>query len=358
MNKYSIALIGVVGIGLILLMGGPAWAGDYHRGATLICSDCHVMHFSQTHGYNANGGGLFTPLGPGTDGYAYLLRNEVNELCLTCHDGQAFAPDVLEANTGTGVRQAGALNRGGVTPYYNATGHTLDTMDTAPGGTWTPGIHGLTCVDCHAPHARGGPTVNNAYRNLSPTAGGLATFDPPSYAIGTNDTTKDVYETAAGASDVANVNFNEPDQTKSAYGNWCNSCHSSFHGGPGSANTGGIGTPAEEFDRHPTAGVDIGALGGGHSSRSVFAIGARSGTGPGPKINWVKVMTATGNWTPDMPSEVTDHTPSCMSCHKAHGNRNAFGLVQMNPLSGAVTEEGTAGGTYKNLCAQCHTQAL
>lgn len=357
MKRDSLALLGLVVLGLIVFTAGPALAGHYHKGATLQCGECHVMHFSQQHGYNADGGGLFTPLGTTGGPYHYLLRNEINDLCLTCHNGQTFAPDVLEVNTGTMVRQAGALNRAGTAPYYTSTGHTLDTTDTAPGGTWAPdATHGLTCVDCHGPHGRGGPTVANPYRNLNPAAGGLSTFDPPSYAYVTNDLTKDVFERAVTHFSVDDVDFNEPDQTKSAFGNWCNSCHNSFHGGPGSTNTGG--PLGEEFERHPTAGVDIGGVGGGHSSAAVFATATRTGPGPGPKINWVKVMTATENWKPDTTAEVTDHTPSCMSCHKGHGNQNAFGLIQMNPLSGAVTEEGTAGGTYKHLCAQCHTQAI
>jgi hypothetical protein len=31
---------------------GSALAGDYHNGATLICSDCHNMHSSLSHSYN------------------------------------------------------------------------------------------------------------------------------------------------------------------------------------------------------------------------------------------------------------------------------------------------------------------
>src|SRR5574341_454284 len=88
----------------VLGMVAAAAAGDYHYGTTLICSDCHVMHFSQTHGYNNDGGGTFTPLGSTPE--HHLLRDEVNKLCLNCHDGQAFAPDVYATNTGTHNRQA------------------------------------------------------------------------------------------------------------------------------------------------------------------------------------------------------------------------------------------------------------
>jgi hypothetical protein len=351
------ALIAVTVFAVWLGSPGPAVAGDYHRGATLICSDCHVMHFSQSHGYNPNGTGIFASMGS-SGPYEFLLRNSVNDLCLTCHDGQTFAPDVLESNTNVNVRLGGALNRTGTAPYYMATGHTLDSTDTAPGGAWAPNpLHGLTCVDCHHQHARGSTAVPNPYRNLNPSVGGVS-LDPPSYSVTTNVPTTDIFERAAASYDVADVDYNEPDQTKSAMGNWCGGCHASFHGGPGSANVGGIGSPASEFVRHPTAGVNIGALTGGHSSKAVFATGTRNGTGPGPKINWVKVMTATGNWKPNVPADVIDHTPTCISCHKAHGNQNSFGLIYMDPLTGIESEEGTPGGTFRDLCAQCHTQAL
>jgi len=353
MRRTGLLFVGILALAIVAFASGPVIAGDYHQGATLICSDCHTMHSSQQHGYNANGTGIFTPIG-GTGPYHYLLRNHINDLCLSCHDGQTFAPDVLEANTGTTVRQAGALNRDGTAPYYNSTGHTLDSTDTPPGGTWTPDpVDGLLCTDCHYPH--GGRSGQNPYRNLSQSPGNGGGITAPTYAVATNDTTKDVFERNAPASyDIADIDFNEPDQTKSAYATYCKGCHTDFHGAIGGAELGGTGTPPEEFVRHPTAGVDIGALGGGHSSKSMFAYGSR--TNATTKLNWVKVMTATENWEPNVDTDVTDHTPSCFTCHKGHGNQNAFGLVYMNALSGAKTEEGTSGGTYRNLCNQCHAQ--
>src|SRR4030067_2078309 len=106
----------------ILGLFAAAVAGGYHFGTTLICSDCHVMHHSQAHGYNADGGGIYTPMG--TVPEPYLLRDEVNKLCLNCHDGQAFAPDVYGNNTLANTRQAGALNKTtDAGPFYPAGGH-------------------------------------------------------------------------------------------------------------------------------------------------------------------------------------------------------------------------------------------
>ena len=145
--KKTLALAGVLVIAAI-----PAYAGDYHKGVNLVCSDCHVMHYSQQHGYNANGGGVTTPLANGP--HEFLLRNDINDLCLSCHDGQSFAPDVLGAHGNGYVRQAGALNEvGGAAPYYEADGHTLGSTDVAPGSNppWND-AEGLQCTDCHAPH--------------------------------------------------------------------------------------------------------------------------------------------------------------------------------------------------------------
>jgi hypothetical protein len=43
-----------------------------------------------------------------------------------------------------------------------------------------------------------------------------------------------------------------------------------------------------------------------------------------------------------------------MSCHKSHGNQNAFGLIFMSG-TGTITDNGD-GGAYRDLCRQCHRQ--
>ena len=90
-------LVIVAALGALCVFATAAVAGDYHNGTTLICSDCHVMHGSQSHALTS--GGFFVPIGANGP-YADLLRNDVNDLCLTCHDNSSFAPDVFGANGG------------------------------------------------------------------------------------------------------------------------------------------------------------------------------------------------------------------------------------------------------------------
>lgn len=336
-------LVSLLGIVALLACGSMiATAGDFHTGATLVCSDCHVMHYSQSHGYNADGTGLYTPLGTAGP-YEYLLRNDINLLCLSCHDGQSFAPDVLGPNANSYVRQAGALNRSGT--GLPATGHTLDATDEAPGSNpaWSEAA-GLHCTNCHQPH--GYNPGGSAYRNLLSNPGNYASGTSfVSYATGTNALTEDVYQVAAGPMAThyaySNVFFNEPDPTKSEYATFCKGCHTDFHGDKGGAEVGGA--TGVDWLRHPAANANIGGAPPftGHSSLAQFA----------GKTNRVQVMSASGVWNPP----AADNTASCMSCHKGHGNQNAFGLIYMSG-TGTVTEEGDGGATVKTLCKQCHVQ--
>lgn len=336
MKKTFLFAAGLI-VGLVA-MASVSIAGDFHTGVSLICADCHVMHYSQSHGYNANGTGNFTSLGAAGP-YEFLLRNDINDLCLSCHDNQSFAPDVFEAHSAGYVRQAGALNEvGGDGLYPPATGHTLGSTQTAPGSSpaWSNPA-GLECADCHNPH---GSTT--AYRNLR-----LSTL---TYASVTNDLTKWVFEDANSGVSASHygrgaITFNEPDATKSRYAEFCKMCHTNFHGDVGGTEIGGTGTPPVDFVRHPASTANIGAAGGGHTDLTRFA----------GKTNQVQVMSPTGVRAGSYTTANTDLTASCMSCHKGHGNQNAFGLVFMLG-TGTITEQGDAGVDMRNTCRQCHRQ--
>lgn len=344
MRYITIAAMTVL---LFFATGGPSQAGDFHTGTGLVCSDCHTMHYSQSHGYDPDGGGRFNELSPGGP-YDHLLRSDsVSGLCLGCHDGSTFVPDVLGVNSTSGrnkIRQAGALNEvGGSSPYFETTGHTLGSTDTAPGSNppLDLGSHGLECVSCHAAH--GGNRIGvSSYRNL----GGFGTIAGSAFAIsyndetpGTPDPTKDVFLKAARSYDISQVWFNEPDPTMSKMADFCKSCHTDFHGAKGSTEMGGA--TGDHWLRHPQADADIGDLGGGHSSLDDF----------NDHTNNVKVL----GWDGTKPAPATV-TPTCISCHKGHGNQNAFGLIFMSG-TGTVNEEGDTNGTgVRDLCKQCHVQ--
>ena len=335
----------------VLALGGlasAAMAGDYHVGTNLVCTDCHVAHYSQTHTYGD--GRIEVPLGTGGP-FEDLLRNDPNDLCLTCHNNNSAAPDVFGDNTGIQsgqVRRAGALNAApghlaNDAGYLGTNGHTLWSTDVAPGGTYT-NADGLECVNCHSQHGSA-----TQYRNLLNR--GTQTGKNLTYAKTANDLTKDIFEHTPLSYTDADVDYNEPTTTASAYGAWCASCHTNFHGAGGAPNMGGqsggvTSTNTNPWVRHPTADVNIGESGA--SATFISSL-----TQFNSHTNRVKVMDSQGLWNGTTADNTV--TPSCMSCHKAHGNRNPFGLIFMTGSGATVTEDGD-GGQYRDLCRQCHTE--
>ena len=353
-----------------VLLAAPAVAGDYHNESTLRCAQCHIMHFSESpgHGGSWNYTAAFGSAGP----YEYLLRSDVNSLCLSCHDGDGIAPDVYgSVNNGGGstdVRLGGFLNEVGDGNEVN--GHTLGSVLTAPGGLFA-NPDGLNCTDCHNQHGYAGydptgTTDGNNYRNLQ--GGGAFGFVQYNFdQIGTFDPTKDVFERSAAAYDEGDVDWGEPDTAQSAIATWCAACHGDFHGdvgtGPlaagapgvgGEVSTSGLGGWAH-FQRHPSSAVNIGNLGGGHSSIDLYNGTEHSNAGL-TKSSFVKIMSGTGvNWGANAIAD--DATPTCISCHKAHGNGNPYGLIFRQGM-GTATENGdTNGNSLEDLCGQCHVQA-
>jgi hypothetical protein len=335
---------------MVLALSAPTGqAGDHHTSQDLVCSECHIMHFSQSHGYEPSGGGGFTPLG-GLGPNRALLRRRVNDLCLACHDGTGLATDVVGAlNTGSQsgiVRQAGYLNRLGVEGQAS-TGHTLDSLDEAPWSQplWRPedengGGNGLTCTNCHDAHgvAGSGHPTGSQYRNLRSDPGN-ASLAPVTYnhaGPGTNDLSRDVFVRDLLDYDESAVDFNEPDNQDSAMAAWCTGCHTWGHGYSGGANPGG--GASQILGKHPVARKDF-------SSKKYDQFLAHT--------NRVKVMSELGLWEPPGP----DITPTCVSCHKAHGNGRPYGLIYRSG-TGVLTENGDSNGTsVDDLCMQCHEQS-
>jgi len=385
----------LVVLAILALAAFPVLAGEWHTGQNNLCADCHTMHNSMAHTWSGTGtvsvgtpaadGNWVAAAGPAGN---YLLKAaDPNALCLACHDNQTFAPDVLgsakTANDATN-RSAGYLNEVGDAIEHG--GHTLGWIGTAPGGAFaTDPVLGLECISCHTQHGRAG-----YYRNLGPRTGPA---DVPRYAIaGRNpvDVTTagfpqdlaaaaayatsavDIYIDAPGyvantnnfaaAYETANIKYLHRNALisgiENASGTQCGFCHGNFHGAADSANIGGevAGTAFDKFNRHPVGGVRLGAVGGGHSATPAARYAAAA------SLSRVKVYA-------DDQTTFADATPGCISCHKAHGNGQPFGLVFANRTAATMTEEGTAGtftdGTptgaetaiaQRGLCGQCHVQ--
>jgi hypothetical protein len=162
LHKTTAPSIPGFGTGLMVVPSIPA---SHHTGATLICSDCHVMHASMQHNYSGGAGeeGPVASFPWSTTPTPYLLKRSSSlELCLACHDGRTGIPDVVgeDANGGT-ERAAG---RFGGPEATNHSGHNLgaDPGDLCVrchfGGV--PPEARVTCTDCHNPHG------NPSYRNL------------------------------------------------------------------------------------------------------------------------------------------------------------------------------------------------
>jgi hypothetical protein len=326
-------------------------AGEYHQGATLICSDCHTMHASLQHSYGGGSTGFPVSWEPSE----FLLKGGFNETCLSCHNDTSGIPDVYGADSGAmvGDRAAGGLNdvAGAFEGYDSYMGHTLGSTDAAPGdtGSFVPeASHGLVCIDCHLQHGRAtgtdvaGNAVSSPFRNFT-VRGGVNV----SYALGTNVAQRDIFIPSNDYS-TANVQLNEPVATNSGIAQWCQGCHVNFHGDVGDPDSiGGSGTPPSDFIRHPAATANIGAVGGGHSALSTFTA----------HLYRVRVMSSTGNWGTQgvaWTGAPTDLTPTCVSCHKGHGNQRPFGLIYA--LGNSALGENGDGTQAKELCKQCHRQ--
>jgi hypothetical protein len=360
-----------------------AHAGDWHTAEQLRCSECHTMHHSRQHdfSYPVAGRTGFTGSDAVGDGHdALLYEADVNALCLACHDGSTTTADVLGDSSRVAFanrRAAGALQIGaGVDGRTPDTGHTLGAPVTPPGfdkvlpagETWAE--LGLRCSDCHAVHG-----VPGGYRNVGNPHGrweGLvaAASIQPLYTInpalnvepsvlqppGTGvDPSTDVTERAARDYQASHVRF--------GYGGgayrmnaFCGVCHGNFHADPGTNPAPG------PFKRHPTFHAFV--------SNSRLTRDPTTGTAAwNDAARLVKPVYRSASSGFTAPTAGT-FTPGCLSCHKAHGNRNAFGLL--SPTSGATSdtidaneEDGDADETaavaggplgVRNLCVNCHVQ--
>lgn len=358
MKKLFVALA-------VLSWASFAQAGRYHRNDNLTCNQCHTMHASQQHGFSGpTGAGTFTSANKDL-----LSKATVSATCGACHDGAVDKErDVIGASANAvhqGTRSAGALNAvagSGVeassTDYADWMGHTLGSTAVPPGfpgsaADWQAG-GGFDCADCHAVHGNVNFRNVGSDRPRAAAVGGASvtvsvnhgTFNPAyDVNVAVDSSTKKAIDVSYGVGGVAG--YKGVDTTKNGMNQFCGTCHGNFHG---TANT----TSSGYLVRHPTSGVayDATKLGGliGDAQTSLVR----------------PVYTDSGKSAFEV---------GCLTCHKAHGNKRAFGLVIPAVVEG-TTYDNTATGslrhvatvtnyedgdaastTLRNLCATCHSQS-
>lgn len=300
-------------VGLAILGGSFGTAGDYHVGPSLICSDCHVMHFSETHTYGGvTGQQEFPTLTTGPNPYLLRRPQDSSQICLACHDERTDAPDVLGVNsTGIFLRGAGQLNSSKDPPEIQGSGHTIGSMAPAPGaGTqWNGnGSMGLLCSHCHATHG------NSYYRNLV-TNPGNSTGIMITYVTGnTYDGVSAVQQlTKSPITEQYKVENIRYLQTANGLSVWCGGCHdytTSFH--------------------HPY-----------DQSIPISDPGFRWDTDHASRLRVVSV-------TQTIPG--ADNKVFCLTCHKAHGSAHSKGEL-WDDMTTTALEDGTS---MNDTCVQCH----
>jgi hypothetical protein len=318
--------------------------GDFHASSTLACSDCHVMHYSESRSL-AGTTPSTVPLGSGGP-FPRLLRQDASQLCLACHDGRTDTPDILGANTNAYVRAAGALNRAGDTgEYAQGNGHSVGSTDAPPGGTWAGNqAGGLQCKHCHDIHG------NQYYRNLTPnpgtTTGKFVTYITGSTYSGTAAVQQIANTPMATQYAVSNIVYRQAQVSSTDFGlsEWCSGCHGNYHGIGGSTNMAGSpsgdtnsGTP---WLRHPTRDVTMArGVTNKHVDGSHWFSALASRV---PVVSPSGIVPGT--------SGTSDNQVFCGSCHKAHGSNHRAGLIYDDETT-ATPEDGTA---LMQTCQQCH----
>lgn len=343
MKRYWLPAIAVFAVSYFAIAVNVK-SGGYHAASTLVCSDCHTMHYSEE-------SVVPPPRGASGPNDKLLLRPGVNDLCLTCHDADGggaapnLAPDVMTGTSGSQAvnRAAGSFQAasGGTTPNAHDLGVAAKT---APGSNpvYTTPADGLLCTDCHNAHG------NTNFRNLEPTPANRAVTAVNVQAGGV-DLTETAVTPTSTQYNMTNIIYRSDKMTR-----WCATCHNNFYATaypPGwpDANLGGSGTgdtaggAADQWKRHPGSHINMGQANTNTHADSAYYLAGTSK---------VRAIDISGN----SPGTITDDIPFCGSCHKAHGSDTAKpnNLYYDNrATAGPALQDGTS---LNDTCQQCHNQ--
>ncbi len=345
---YNINFAIILLLPFVLLMNNSCFADDPHPYHTdLQCSDCHTMHYSE------GGAPIKTPSGESYAGPSeFLIRaDSVNLLCLSCHDsgtgGINGAPDVWGvASYETPVLKRAAGSFQGSVGVISHKGHSLGVVkDIAPGSNPIVTFPtGLTCVSCHDAHGNGN------YRSLKSNVGN-GTHLKVSYINGIYSGSSSIFQVELNPTSIhystRNIQYRR-DTPVDGLSQWCKGCHTNFHGTGGEINDSGIllgdnNATNSAWVQHPITGVTM--------SQAVKNQHLDSSAWFNEKLKSRLPVVSPSNQIPGTNTN-SDNQVACITCHKAHGSTNPFGLIYDNPLS-PNREDGTS---LMQSCQQCHNK--
>lgn len=343
--KKIAGLIGLaILVGLFVLVGtiGDQGAVANYHDNPLICSDCHVMHASDSEGttlYNAGAG------------FVNLLKaTNTNTLCLNCHskDGpnnaSSGAPTVADRTAGGDTPAAGGFcltgngNYGAGVGAYDRVSGGNDFVDTrghnlyvaaaaqpsppgAGGGNWDDGTNFMTCATCHNQHG------NTNYRNLKP--------DPNTVNAGISSCTITAQTTGYTDSGV----WHDTGQYTTDFSLFCQDCHEKFGPSntfnPATQNIQGAATG--DYDAQGLVDNSAGANTHHPIDFQLTAAVQTNYQNYRGQDTYPLLMTSAGN-----------KAVFCLTCHRAHGSFNDAGL-RFRPDTSAL-----AGGP--EACQVCHNK--
>jgi predicted CXXCH cytochrome family protein len=262
------------------LLPSTALGGDWHKGPSLRCSDCHTMHNSQR-GQPMRYDLVDAPA------EALLRADSSTSLCLACHSGRGPSPTAPNVLLPTNWDPPGGGFPADLTdPLGHA--HSMGPGAVLPPQGSTPVT--MTCLACHDAHGTGG------YRNLRPSPSTRGTAVQPPVARQTvvaNGTNPDLVYLRANVVYVSGMS------------QWCMDCHdqvSTTH-----VSGGGSLLASHPWDR---------------------TIGSGSASIP----NRTAVQNALGLPPPNDTDQVV-----CLSCHKGHGSPNPAALLYADGLTMSST---------------------